>query len=139
MYDKKDHENIGKTNESIISRMSDIGGHIGGDYGTLEEQARDIYRGYSEYSGFSYKRRGYTYATPDKILPNGARFYEDMGHPEYSTPETSNPRDLVIVDKAGELIVQESAENTNKKITIYKNNSDGKGNSYGCHENYMGH
>jgi len=28
-----------------------------------------------------------------------------MGHPEYSTPETSNPRELVIADKAGERIV----------------------------------
>ena len=22
-------------------------------------------------------------------------------------------------------------------IAVYKNNSDGKGNSYGCHENYL--
>ena len=22
-------------------------------------------------------------------------------------------------------------------IVVYKNNSDGKGNSYGCHENYL--
>ena len=40
------------------------------------------------------------------ILPNGARFYVDHAHPEYSTPECTNPRDLVIWDRAGERIVQ---------------------------------
>ena len=39
------------------------------------------------------------------ILPNGARFYVDHAHPEYSTPECTNPRDLVIWDRAGERIV----------------------------------
>ena len=24
-----------------------------------------------------------------------------------------------------------------QEIIVYKNNSDGKGNSYGCHENYL--
>ena len=24
-----------------------------------------------------------------------------------------------------------------QEIVVYKNNSDGKGNSYGCHENYL--
>jgi proteasome accessory factor A len=38
------------------------------------------------------------------ILPNGARFYVDHAHPEYSTPECTNPRDLVIWDRAGERI-----------------------------------
>ena len=36
------------------------------------------------------------------ILSNGARFYVDHAHPEYSTPECTNPRDLVIWDRAGE-------------------------------------
>ena len=35
------------------------------------------------------------------ILPNGARYYVDHAHPEYSTPECVTPRDLVIHDKAG--------------------------------------
>lgn len=77
------------------------------------------------------------------VLPNGSRFYVDHAHPEYSTPECSNPRDLVIHDKAGERILNLArlkAEQTlpaNQKIFIYKNNSDSKGNSYGCHENYL--
>src|SRR6476619_7705725 len=44
------------------------------------------------------------------ILTNGARLYVDHAHPEYSTPEVTNPRDAVIWDKAGELIMAEAAE-----------------------------
>ena len=42
------------------------------------------------------------------ILPNGARYYVDHAHPEYSTPECITPRDLVIHDKAGERILERS-------------------------------
>ncbi|HEU4480773.1 MAG TPA: depupylase/deamidase Dop [Actinomycetota bacterium] len=77
------------------------------------------------------------------ILPNGARYYVDHAHPEYSSPECSNARDAVIWDKAGERILEDSIEAARlavpdgEKVFIYKNNSDGKGNSYGCHENYL--
>jgi Pup amidohydrolase len=77
------------------------------------------------------------------ILPNAARYYVDHAHPEYSSPECSNPRDLVIWDKAGERILERSIDAAQaivpegERVFIYKNNSDGKGNSYGCHENYL--
>lgn len=77
------------------------------------------------------------------ILENGARYYVDHAHPEYSTPECSNARDLVIHDKAGERILAGSLATAAKslpkgnQILLYKNNSDGKGNSYGTHENYL--
>jgi Pup amidohydrolase len=77
------------------------------------------------------------------ILPNGARYYVDHAHPEYSTPECLTPRSLVIHDKAGERILERSLEAVRhllppgQRLSIYKNNSDGKGNSYGCHENYL--
>jgi proteasome accessory factor PafA2 len=77
------------------------------------------------------------------ILPNGARYYVDHAHPEYSTPECSTPRELVVHDKAGERILERSLGLAGdllppgERIGIYKNNSDGKGNSYGCHENYL--
>jgi proteasome accessory factor A len=77
------------------------------------------------------------------ILSNGARFYVDHAHPEYSSPETTNPRDLVIWDKAGERILNlsrsraEAASPPEQRILIYKNNTDSKGNSYGTHENYL--
>ncbi|MFN2595410.1 MAG: depupylase/deamidase Dop [Actinomycetota bacterium] len=77
------------------------------------------------------------------ILPNGSRYYVDHAHPEYSSPECSNARDAVIWDKAGERILESSISAAasiapqGDRIFIYKNNSDGKGNSYGCHENYL--
>jgi proteasome accessory factor PafA2 len=77
------------------------------------------------------------------ILPNGARYYVDHAHPEYSTPECIAPRDLVIHDKAGERVLERSLEvvasemPSTPALAIYKNNSDGKGNSYGTHENYL--
>ena len=39
------------------------------------------------------------------ILTNGARLYVDHAHPEYSTPEVTNPRDAVLWDKAGERVM----------------------------------
>ena len=77
------------------------------------------------------------------ILPNGARYYVDHAHPEYSTPECLSPRDLVVHDKAGERILERSLEVVAAdmpqapRLSVYKNNSDGKGNSYGTHENYL--
>jgi proteasome accessory factor PafA2 len=77
------------------------------------------------------------------ILPNGARYYVDHAHPEYSTPECAGPRELVIHDKAGERVLERSllelerAMPGGQRIALYKNNSDGKGNSYGTHENYL--
>jgi proteasome accessory factor A len=79
----------------------------------------------------------------NKVLPNGGRLYVDGAHPEYSTPETSNARDLVLFEKAGERIFDGCREAANRKLpppqqlVVYKNNTDGKGNSYGYHENYL--
>jgi proteasome accessory factor A len=77
------------------------------------------------------------------VLTNGARYYVDHAHPEYSTPECIDARELVIADKAGERILARSMRaaarllDPGQEIVVYKNNSDGKGNSYGTHENYL--
>ena len=76
------------------------------------------------------------------ILTNGARFYVDHAHPEYSTPEVTNPRDAVLWDRAGMVIMQQAATAASAQpgalpIQLYKNNTDNKGSSYGCHENYL--
>src|SRR5450830_2058445 len=39
------------------------------------------------------------------ILTNGARLYVDHAHPEYSSPEVTTPRGIVVWDKAGELVM----------------------------------
>jgi Pup amidohydrolase len=77
------------------------------------------------------------------ILPNGARLYVDHAHPEYSSPEVTNPLDAVRWDKAGELVMLEAVRRVatlpgvSAPINLYKNNTDNKGASYGAHENYL--
>ncbi len=77
------------------------------------------------------------------VLTNGARYYVDHAHPEYSTPECSDVLELVRFDKAGERILAQSIADASdvlppgQSIAVYKNNSDRKGNSYGTHENYL--
>ena len=76
------------------------------------------------------------------ILTNGGRLYVDHAHPEYSAPECTNPLSMVIWDKAGERVMAEAAARAatvpgTSPIQLYKNNTDNKGASYGCHENYL--
>jgi proteasome accessory factor A len=81
------------------------------------------------------------------FLENGARLYLDVGsHPEYATPECDTPRQVVVHDKAGERIVEDlvlsaerrlAEEGIQGRISLFKNNTDSAGNSYGCHENYL--
>lgn len=74
------------------------------------------------------------------VLTNGARLYVDHAHPEYSSPEVSSPRDGVIWDRAGEQVMREAVAalaSVPPGVNLYKNNTDGKGASYGTHENYL--
>jgi proteasome accessory factor PafA2 len=77
------------------------------------------------------------------VLGNGARFYVDHAHPEYSSPECLNPREAALYDKAGEVVLAQAVAaaqqvlEPGQRFVIHKNNSDGKGNSYGAHENYL--
>ena len=87
------------------------------------------------------------------VTPNGARFYVDHAHPEYSSPEVSNAFDAMIYDAAGDVVLGEAAASIAElhaqgvsvlkdkdpcpPLKFYKNNVDGKGASYGSHENYQ--
>lgn len=74
------------------------------------------------------------------VTENGARYYVDHAHPEYSSPEVLTPRDIVTFDRAGDLVALASVrtlENTDEPVNLYKNNTDSKGSSYGTHENYL--
>jgi proteasome accessory factor A len=79
----------------------------------------------------------------NKTLRNGARFYVDHAHPEYSTPEVTSVLDLIAYERAGERTLETARRAATallpegQTILIHKNNSDRKGNSYGCHENYL--
>ncbi|MDE3064612.1 MAG: proteasome accessory factor PafA2 [Acidobacteriota bacterium] len=77
------------------------------------------------------------------VLTNGARLYVDHAHPEYSSPECRTPLEATLYDAAGEEVLRRALAAANEglgpadAITLYKTNSDGKGNSYGTHENYL--
>ena len=80
------------------------------------------------------------------VLVNGARFYVDHAHPEYSSPEVLTPHDALIWDRAGEVVARRAMtalgdegdrDGTPVEIVLYKNNVDGKGAAYGSHENYL--
>lgn len=77
------------------------------------------------------------------VLTNGARYYVDHAHPEISTPECRTALDALKYDRAAEEIVRASmlaaatVLPSSAEVLCHKNNSDGKGNSYGCHENYL--
>jgi proteasome accessory factor A len=76
------------------------------------------------------------------VLSNGARLYVDHAHPEYSSPEVTNPLDAVRWDKAGDAVVlaamrRIAATPGFSPVNLYKNNTDNKSVSYGAHENYL--
>ncbi len=77
------------------------------------------------------------------VLGNGARFYVDHAHPEYSAPEAYDPLEAALYDKAGEVVLARAATEArsllegDQSLVVHKNNSDGKGNSYGSHENFL--
>lgn len=87
------------------------------------------------------------------VTANGARFYVDHAHPEYSSPEVSNAWDAMVYDAAGDVVLSEAAASIAElykqgvsvlkdkepcaPLKFYKNNVDGKGASYGSHENYQ--
>ncbi|GAA2727946.1 depupylase/deamidase Dop [Cellulomonas aerilata] len=97
---------------------------------TLEELARPLVEEYDDPSAANV------------ILTNGARLYVDHAHPEYSSPEVTGPLDAVRWDRAGEVVMLGSVRTLAQNpalpdVALYKNNVDGKGASYGTHENYL--
>ncbi|HHX85696.1 MAG TPA: proteasome accessory factor PafA2 [Actinomycetales bacterium] len=131
------------TSTQVIKAYTDPGegaGHVDArwDYGS-ESPMRDA-RGFDLGAARAYDPS--EYGVTNRVLSNGARFYVDHAHPEYSAPEVDSPRDAVLWDKAGELIMhragrESSATEGHAELKLYKNNVDGKGASYGAHENYL--
>lgn len=81
------------------------------------------------------------------FLENGGRLYLDVGsHPEFASPECDSMWDVVRYDRAGDQIIYDLVVNAEARlrdegirgnISIFKNNTDSAGNSYGCHENFL--
>lgn len=84
-------------------------------------------------------------AHADLFLANGGRLYVDCGcHPEFCTPECTNPWDVVRYCEAGERILSGLAEDAKNesgmaKVAVFKCNVDygGTGATWGCHESYL--
>ena len=109
-------------------------------------RAKELLQDTDESAYFEIDRRrplSFEEIKSDLVLRNGARFYNDHAHPEYSTPECATLRALVAQDKAGERILLECARRRNlqlpagQAVQLYKNNTDFSGHSYGCHDNYL--
>ncbi len=77
----------------------------------------------------------------DMVLRNGGRFYNDHAHPEYCTPECSTLLEILQQDYQGDCLLLECArvvsQGSDNPVVLYKNNTDFRGHSYGCHENYL--
>ncbi|HVF72418.1 MAG TPA: depupylase/deamidase Dop [Chthoniobacterales bacterium] len=137
----------------LVRSYTEHGAHMKWDY-ALEDPHRDA-RGFrapsllqdtdeSAYYEIDRKRPlSFEEIKSDLVLSNGARFYNDHAHPEYSTPECTTARQLVAHEKAGERILAECARRrttqlpAGQKVRLFKNNTDFAGHSYGCHDNYL--
>jgi len=77
----------------------------------------------------------------DLVLKNGGRFYNDHAHPEYCTPECGTLLEMLQQEHSGDALLMDCARNvtsnSDNPVRLYKNNTDFRGHSYGCHENYL--
>lgn len=111
--------------------------HHGGQPGlSAEELARWIFRPVIAWGRSS-----------NIFVENGSRLYLDVGsHPEYATVECDSLHQLMLYDRAGEIMMRDlarkaqaalEAEGIPGAVHMFKNNEDSAGHSYGCHENYL--
>ncbi len=148
-------ESVDVVAESIelVRRYTDHGALMKWDY-DLEDphldargfRARELLQDTDESAYYEIDKRrplSFEEIKSDLVLSNGARFYNDHAHPEYSTPECTTLGQILAQDKAGERILAECARRRNQKlpsgyeVRLYKNNTDFAGHSYGCHDNYL--
>ncbi|HJT80802.1 MAG TPA: proteasome accessory factor PafA2 family protein [Chthoniobacterales bacterium] len=137
----------------LVRRYTDHGAHMKWDY-QLEDphldargfRAKELLQDTDESAYYEIDKNrplSFEEIKSDLVLSNGARFYNDHAHPEYSTPECTTLSQIVAQDKAGERILAECARRRNTKlpldqqVRLYKNNTDFVGHSYGCHDNFL--
>ena len=109
-------ENVDVVAESIelVRRYTEHGAHMKWDY-ELEDphldargfRAKELLQDTDESAYYEIDKNrplSFEEIKSDLVLSNGARFYNDHAHPEYSTPECTTLRQIVAQDKAGERI-----------------------------------
>lgn len=139
------HRNEGDSNPVAASSMiinAYVNGYlerrVGWDF--EDEHPGVDARGFSEFDALAPEIETHLV---NAVLTNGARYYVDHAHPELASPECTDALQCTIYDRAAEEILIRSMDKANQllpdgeELVIHKNNSDGKGNSYGCHENYL--
>ncbi len=139
------HRNEGVSNPVAASSMiinSYVNGYlerrVGWDF--EDEHPGVDARGFNEFDALAPEIETHLV---NAVLTNGARYYVDHAHPELATPECTDAFQCTVYDRAAEEILIRSMDKANQllpdgeELVIHKNNSDGKGNSYGCHENYL--
>jgi len=117
------------------------GNPYGGGYGYSDYHSYGYGGSYSGYGGV------YGYNPQDhgrKYLPaNGGCAYEDLSHLELAMPEVLSAYDHVAAWHAMLRIAREAMVRANaglaegQRIQVLVNNSDGRGNSYGSHLNFL--
>ena len=85
--------------------------------------------------------RGLFPGSTDRMLGNGGRVYVDHAHPEWSGPECAAASDVLVWELAGDRLMRDAADSLSlalgREVVLHRNNTDGKGNSYGYHENWL--
>jgi Pup amidohydrolase len=129
-------------NAYVAATTSRRAGRVGWDFD--DEQPANDARGFSLDDSLAPEVET---TLVNAVLTNGARYYVDHAHPEISIPEVATALEAVRWDRAAEEIIRRSmiyagaklatGPTAGAEVIVHKNNSDGKGNSYGCHENYL--
>ncbi len=134
----RDANPISASSMLINAYINELHGNVGWDF--IDETPGNDARGFARESFPPSEVESHLV---NAVLTNGARYYVDHAHPEYSSPECISPREAVVYDRAGEEVLRTSmaaalrSMPVGQEVVVYKNNSDRKGNSYGCHENYL--
>jgi proteasome accessory factor PafA2 len=149
--DNDEHLDVVSESIALVRSVTEPGVLMRWDYGSEDPHAdmrgfhvEELRQDYDEAQYFAQdaqRELSFAEIKSDFVIGNGARFYNDHAHPEYCTPECSTFDELVHHDRAGERILMACAlrlsEQRGSKIRLYKNNTDYRGHSYGCHENYL--
>jgi proteasome accessory factor A len=136
------HEIEGIHHSSWTTSAWNHGGQYGGQ--------RNNYGSYDPYDAtITTSAKATTYSDDSQdwgrkfLAANGGCVYIDLGHIEVCTPEVSSAFDYVAAWHAMLLVARQAMERANaeldhgRRIQVLVNNSDGQGNSYGGHLNFL--
>jgi hypothetical protein len=110
---------------------------------SLEERSRADWRAREQACGRLIRRAQQTlsclpgHISSGLFLANGGRLYSDQGHPEYASPEVSDPWQMVRYAQAGDRLVAELAAGVGAAVARGNVDYSGTLATYGDHESYL--